>query len=383
MTVSLPNTSNAITLGGLQIGQTWTSTNIWQGRSQFDASIEVTPVNEEFSQFGPTPGLVTPSDTVDRLVSVKQATTSGVRRAAMITGEIVGPSTNAGIKMAGANIFVHVLDTTDANLTSTSTFGSYVGSRLVGRIDGTSVTITKGTLQSFALLFPNGSTSTVTTHCDLLFEAGNIVSGSTVTNYNRILINNPTVGGTLTTQTGIRIEDLTSATTDFAIFLEGTNNKVHFNQAGESIGSSSTSHLDLIGTTNIDFIIGSTEQMNLQDGVFGPTTDSDVDLGTTTVRWKDAFVDSLAITGAIEIGGDLNHDGSNIGFFGTAPVAQGTSGADLTNNVTSGGTDDTVDNITLGGLQNADLTSTRNAVYQLARKLKQVNDTLRDYGMLT
>lgn len=30
----------------------------------------------------------------------------------------------------------------------------------------------------------------------------------------------------------------------------------------------------------------------------------------------------LQVTGQLELDGDLNHDGSNIGFFGTAPVAQ-------------------------------------------------------------
>ncbi len=41
------------------------------------------------------------------------------------------------------------------------------------------------------------------------------------------------------------------------------------------------------------------EQLRIQDGVIVPVTDSDVDLGTSTVRFKDAFVDSLNATGVV------------------------------------------------------------------------------------
>lgn len=76
---------------------------------------------------------------------------------------------------------------------------------------------------------------------------------------------------------------------------------------------------------------------------------------------------------------------TGIGFFNTTPAAQQTSGANLTNNVTSGGTDDTVDNIVAAAVDTtaASLVSTRNACYQLARKLKQINDGLRTYGLFT
>ena len=40
----------------------------------------------------------------------------------------------------------------------------------------------------------------------------------------------------------------------------------------------------------------------MADNIFGPQSDSDVDLGTTSVRWKDAFVDSITVTGAIASG---------------------------------------------------------------------------------
>ena len=53
--------------------------------------------------------------------------------------------------------------------------------------------------------------------------------------------------------------------------------------------------------------------------------------------------------------------------------------------VTSGGTDNTVDNVVAAPVDTnaASLTSTRDAIYQLARKLKQINDGLRTYGLFT
>lgn len=41
------------------------------------------------------------------------------------------------------------------------------------------------------------------------------------------------------------------------------------------------------------------EQVRIQDGAIVPVTDSDVDLGTTSVRFKDAFVDSATVTGTV------------------------------------------------------------------------------------
>jgi len=73
----------------------------------------------------------------------------------------------------------------------------------------------------------------------------------------------------------------------------------------------------------------------------------------------------------------------SIGFFGTAVQTQRTSGANLTNNVTSGGTDDTIANFTDLTTYSNSAAAIRNDIYQLARKLKQINDGLRTYGLFT
>lgn len=87
---------------------------------------------------------------------------------------------------------------------------------------------------------------------------------------------------------------------------------------------------------------------------------------------QNSLATKLQITGA-----------GNIGFFGVTAVAQQTSGANLTNNVTSGGTDDTITNWTDLTTYATDAAAIRNAIYQLSRKLKQINDGLRSYGLFT
>lgn len=73
----------------------------------------------------------------------------------------------------------------------------------------------------------------------------------------------------------------------------------------------------------------------------------------------------------------------SLGVFGVTAVARQVSGANLTNNVTSGGTDDVIADYSDLTVYATDAAAIRNNFYQLARKLKQVNDALRAYGFLT
>ena len=122
------------------------------------------------------------------------------------------------------------------------------------------------------------------------------------------------------------------------------------------------------------------------------TTTEDVDAANVAVSWATAThasrkarvvhnVYDTAVREALR----LEADGSAamIGFLGASAVVRQTSGANLTNNVTSGGTDDTIANFTDLTTYATDAATIRNDIYQLARKLKQVNDALRLYGLLT
>jgi len=45
----------------------------------------------------------------------------------------------------------------------------------------------------------------------------------------------------------------------------------------------------------IDFKVGNTDQVKLTDGALSPVTDSDIDLGTTSLAYKNAYIDSLGL----------------------------------------------------------------------------------------
>jgi hypothetical protein len=77
---------------------------------------------------------------------------------------------------------------------------------------------------------------------------------------------------------------------------------------------------------------------------------------------------SLEVNGSVKLGAS---SASLLAFYGGTPAAQGGAvGATLTNNVASGGTDNTVDNWTDLSTYATDAAAIRNAIYQLARKLR-------------
>lgn len=130
----------------------------------------------------------------------------------------------------------------------------------------------------------------------------------------------------------------------------------------------------------------------------------DIDLQTTTVEQVRELIreevprilakSSTTIEGNLELKDSRNiilgtttgskfgtATGQKIGFFNTAPIIQPTNGVDLTNNVATGGTNDTIANYTDLSVYANDAAEIRNNLFQLARKLKVVNDALRDLGL--
>jgi cytoskeletal protein CcmA (bactofilin family) len=76
------------------------------------------------------------------------------------------------------------------------------------------------------------------------------------------------------------------------------------------IGEDNETKIDFETADEIHFYAANAEQVYVADGIFGPQTDSDVDLGTTGVRWKDAYIDTITTTGAVTVGGDLTVNGT-------------------------------------------------------------------------
>ena len=105
--------------------------------------------------------------------------------------------------------------------------------------------------------------------------------------------------------------------------------------------------LDANGNTSItadtddtvDFKVGGTDQITLIDGVLKPTTDSDVDLGTSSLYFKNAYIDTVTTTGNVTVGGDLTITGTT-SFADTNITNVGSIALDT---ITNDGTDVTID----------------------------------------
>ena len=81
------------------------------------------------------------------------------------------------------------------------------------------------------------------------------------------------------------------------------------------IGEDDQTKIDFETADEIHFYAANVEQVYLGDNIFGPQSDSDVDLGSSSVRWKDAYVDSITVTGevdgaSLDISGDADIDGT-------------------------------------------------------------------------
>ena len=69
------------------------------------------------------------------------------------------------------------------------------------------------------------------------------------------------------------------------------------------IGEDDQTKIDFETADEIHLYAANAEQVYVADGIFGPQTDSDVDLGTTGVRWKDAYIDTITATGVVTAAG--------------------------------------------------------------------------------
>jgi len=90
-------------------------------------------------------------------------------------------------------------------------------------------------------------------------------------------------------------------TADVSIDLNGitlATDKIAFTQVDnlEYIDSLADGYLDFEATTGLRFRINTTEQVNIVDGVFQPTTTNDIDLGTDTYEFKDLWLDGKLYT---------------------------------------------------------------------------------------
>jgi len=80
------------------------------------------------------------------------------------------------------------------------------------------------------------------------------------------------------------------------------------------------------------------EQIRISDGVVSPVTDSDVDLGTSSLYFKNAYIDSITTTGNVAVGGNLTVTGTTTFNGGTLTLGDSAAdnvvfGADVDSNI--------------------------------------------------
>lgn len=113
-----------------------------------------------------------------------------------------------------------------------------------------------------------------------------------------------------------------------------------------------------------------------------PQTDQKIDLGNSNNRFLNLYITNIVAdtTTGIKL---CTSTTQKLGVFNKTPAVQQTDGANLTNNVTSGGTNNTIANFTDLVTYANDAATIRDNIYQLARKVKIIGDALRTYGWLS
>lgn len=92
----------------------------------------------------------------------------------------------------------------------------------------------------------------------------------------------------------------TAAQTMNAVLTMGTNTKLQLRSSANTISSQDPNNLDIEGRINMDFLIGTVEQMTLTNGALTPTINNDIDLGSSSNAFKN-----LHVSGTTDIGNNL------------------------------------------------------------------------------
>jgi len=248
-----------------------------------------------------------------------------------ITGDVTGNTSGTAATVTTA---------AQTNITSLGTLTALTVDDVV--INGKLVTMTGSTDDTAVFTVgTNGTLSIVTV--DTAAAAANIQ----ITADGTVDIDS---AGVLTLDSGaaINIEPASGS----AILLDGTisidggaiTGVASILQADVKIGEDDQTKIDFETADEIHLYAANVEQVYLADNIFGPESDSDVDLGTTGVRWKDAFVDSITVTGEVDavtldISGNADIDGTtnldavdidgNVQIDGTVTVGVDDTGKDV------------------------------------------------------
>jgi len=124
---------------------------------------------------------------------------------------------------------------------------------------------------------------------------------------NMPITNNATIGGTLDVTGSIE-----GASTLAMTGLITANAKIDLNGTELILDADADTSITADTDDQIDIRVAGADQITIKDGAISPVTDSDIDLGTTSLRYKDAFIDTVTTTGNVVVGGDLTITGDDL-----------------------------------------------------------------------
>jgi len=168
-----------------------------------------------------------------------------------------------------------------------------------------------------------------------------------------------TGGGTIAANRTINVvggDGITANANDIAITAAQTT-VTSVLAADLKIGEDDETKIDFETANEIHFYADNTEQVYLGDNIFGPESDSDVDLGSNSVRWKDAYVDSVVSTGSGSFahvaitgeGGQISGSQSTLIGFKNSTITSGSFDyVNVTGNVTASSIETSGDIVAFG-----------------------------------
>ena len=145
-----------------------------------------------------------------------------------------------------------------------------------------------------------------------------VSSGISSTNLSTIQLGN-TFGSDSGTQLRFQINNTSGNSTPINALLLDTTGATFAGDitlGANHIGRDADNYVGFETDNLIKFRVNGATQVKLADGVFAPQTDSDVDLGSSSTRFKDAFVDTITTTGNATFAGDINSTGLTVDYTG-------------------------------------------------------------------
>jgi hypothetical protein len=149
------------------------------------------------------------------------------------------------------------------------------------------------------------------------------------------------------TETGIAVTYNDSDNTlDFVLGTSQTS-ITSLKNAALAIGRDADNEINFATDNNIIFRAAGANELKLVTAALHPITDSDLDLGTTALRFKDTFTDSITVTGAVtadsldiegnvDINGTLEADAITVGGVTLNSTIGVAVGAMVSSNTESG-----------------------------------------------